>query len=192
MNIKIRLWRRPVTSLLWLLVCGAVSAFLLLGISLWYSTSRLSRTLDENHTAIAVRTDPSSIGEPRYFTQEDKAFFENMDSVKAVRSHTVSAAVSPSFSPVTEINKNRSFRSNGNPLPYCLTSFIVYMNNVEERNNALYLDMILGRTMLISEGTTPIRRDTRDPYSIRVRMSRPPSSVPKGCAAALASVIKLK
>ncbi|MBQ4383192.1 MAG: hypothetical protein II795_01800 [Firmicutes bacterium] len=151
MNIKIRLWRRPVTSLLWLLVCGAVSAFLLLGISLWYSTSWLSRTLDENHTAIAVRTDPSSIGEPRYFTQEDKAFFENMDSVKAVRSHTVSAAASPSFSPVTEINKNRSFRSNGNPLPYCLTSFIVYMNNVEERNNALYLDMILGRTMLISE-----------------------------------------
>ena len=29
MNIKIRLLRRPVTSLLWLLLCGAVSAFLL-------------------------------------------------------------------------------------------------------------------------------------------------------------------
>lgn len=154
MNTKIRLFRRPVTSLLWLLVCGAVSAFLLFGISLWYSTSRLSRTLDENHTAIAVRTDLSSTGEPRYFTQEDKAFFEKMDSVKAVRSHTVSAAASPSFSPVTEINKNRSFRSNGNPLPYCLTSFIIYLKNVEERSNALYLDMILGRTMLISDDYT--------------------------------------
>ena len=151
MNIKIRLLRRPVTSLLWLLLCGAVSAFLLLGISLWYSTTRLSRTLDENHTAIAVRTDPSSTGEPRCFTLEDKAFFENMDSVKAVRSHTVSAATSPVFSPVTEINKNRSFRSNGNPLPYCLTTFIIYLNNVEERNDALYLDIILARTLLIGE-----------------------------------------
>ena len=151
MNTKIRLLRRPVTSLLWLVLCAAVSAFLLSGISLWYSTSRLARTLDESHTAIAVRTDQSIVGEPRYFTQADKEYFEAMDSVKAVRSHTVSAATSPSFTPLIEINRARSFRFNGNPLPYCLSTFLVQVSRIEERSDVLYLDLVLGRTMMIGD-----------------------------------------
>ena len=108
MNAKIRLLRKPVTTSLWLILCAAVSAFLLMGISLWYSTGQLSRTLSESHTAIAVRTDQSIVGEPRYFTQADKEWFEGLDSVKAVRSHTLSAAVSPSFSPLVEISRFKS------------------------------------------------------------------------------------
>ena len=39
------------------------------------------------------------------------------------------------------------------------------------------------RNRLISEGTTPIISDTREPYSIRVKTSLPPSSVPNICLA---------
>lgn len=151
MNTKIRLLRRPVTSLLWLVLCAAVSAFLLMGIALWYSTSRLAKTLDESHTAIAVRTDQSAVGEPRFFTEADKTYFEQMDSVKAVRSHTVSAATSPSFSPLVEISRFFSFRPNGNPMPYCQAAFIVQVSDKEEYNNVLYLEMSVGRVMLIGD-----------------------------------------
>lgn len=119
MNNRIRLFRKPLTSLLWLLLSAAVSAFLLSGLCLWISTSQLARSLDASHTAIAVRTDEPLTGEPRRFTQADKAFLEAMEEVKAVRSHTISAAASPSFTPLVEIDRFQSFSSKGSPLPYC-------------------------------------------------------------------------
>ena len=79
----------------------------------------LARKLDASHTAIAVRTDEPLTGEPRRFTQADKACLESMEEVKAVHSHTISAACSPSFSPLVEIDRFQSFRSKGTPLPYC-------------------------------------------------------------------------
>ncbi|MBQ4424436.1 MAG: ABC transporter permease [Lachnospiraceae bacterium] len=151
MNIKLRLLRRPITSSLWLLLCAAVSAFLLVGLSLWYSTTRLSRTLDESHTAIAVRTDPSIAGDPRYFTQADKDWFEALPSVKAVRSHTVSAAVSSSFSPLIEINRAKSYRSSGNPLPYCNAVFIGMVNSLESIRNTLYIHMYIASEWRLGE-----------------------------------------
>ena len=126
MNIRIRLLRKPLTTALWLLLTALMSAFLLVGFSLWFSTSRLAKNLDENAVAVAVRSDQALlvrgktvVPEERYFTQKDKAFLESLDSVKAVRSHTLSAAVIPQLTPVLEMNRYKSYESAGNPLPYC-------------------------------------------------------------------------
>ena len=151
MNAKIRLLRKPVTTSLWLILCAAVSAFLLMGISLWYSTGQLSRTLSESHTAIAVRTDQSIVGEPRYFTQADKEWFEGLDSVKAVCSHTLSAAVSPSFSPLVEISRFNSYRSMGNPLPYCHTVLLGEVYQKEVSQGILYVKFWLGDILLLGD-----------------------------------------
>lgn len=119
MNATTRLFRKPITTTMWFFLCATVSAFLLAGLCLWISTSRLAKKLDASHTAIAVRTDEPMTGEVRRFTQTDKACLESMEEVKAVRSHTISAACSPSFSPLVEIDRFQSFRSKGTPLPYC-------------------------------------------------------------------------
>ncbi len=154
MNIRIRLLRKPVTTGLWLILCTAVSAFLLTGLSLWYSTHRLSAVLNESHTAIAVRTDRSVTGAPRYFTQADKARLESLDSVKAVRSHTLSAAVSPSFSPLIGISRFTSYGSMGNPLPYCHALLLGEVTGKEITQGTLYVQMNLADVLLLGEEYT--------------------------------------
>ncbi|MBP3729618.1 MAG: ABC transporter permease [Lachnospiraceae bacterium] len=151
MNIKTRLFRKPITTSLWFLLCTAVSAFLLVGLSLWFSTSRLSQTLNESHTAIAVRTDQPAAGEKRYFTQADTAYFESLPEVKAVRSHTVSAAFSPSFLPIIEISRAHAYRSNGNPLPYSQAMFLGRLHNIEKTGNILYIHMVVAPEKLLGE-----------------------------------------
>ncbi len=126
MTVRIRLLRKPLTALLWLLLTALMSAFLVVGFSLWSSTSRLAKSLDENAVAVAVRSDQAMIRkaaysapEERFFTQKDKAFLEGLDSVKAVRSHTLSAAVFPSLRPVLNVDRYQTYKAEGNPLPYC-------------------------------------------------------------------------
>ncbi len=126
MNIRIRLLRKPLTTALWLLLTALMSAFLLVGFSLWFSTSRLAENLDKNTIAVAVRSDQALLSrgntvvpEERYFTQKDKSYLESLDSVKAVRSHTLSGAVIPQLTPVLEMSRYKSYESGGNPLPYC-------------------------------------------------------------------------
>ena len=126
MTIRTRLLRKPLTTLLWLLLTALMSAFLLVGFSLWYSTSRLAKTLDENTIAVAVRSDQavikkarSTLAAERYFTQKDKSFLEGLDSVKAVRSHTLSAAVLPTLTPILNIDRYQTYKAEGDPLPYC-------------------------------------------------------------------------
>ena len=126
MNIRIRLLRKPLTTFLWLLLTALMSAFLLVGFSLWFSTFRLAENLDKNTIAVAVRSDQALLSrgkaivpEERYFTQKDKAYLESLNSVKAVRSHTLSGAVIPQLTPVLEMNRYKSYEAAGNPLPYC-------------------------------------------------------------------------
>ena len=126
MSIKLRLLRRPFTTGLWILLCAAMSAFLLVGFSLWYSTEKLYQTLDKSSVALAIRSDQGLIQgserielEERYFTQKDKDYLESLDSVKGVRSHTVSAARSAALSPLIEMqNHFLRYKSAGNPIPY--------------------------------------------------------------------------
>ena len=123
MTVRKRLLRKPFTTALWLLLTAAMSAFLLLGIALYLSTGGMVRDLDENHTAIAARMDPPRLltgeAQKREFTKEDAAWFEGLSSVKALRIHTVSAASSPLFHPLVEMNRHEGWRSNGDRTPYC-------------------------------------------------------------------------
>ena len=123
MTVRKRLLRKPFTTALWLLLTVAMSAFLLLGIALYLSTDGMVRDLDENHTAIAARMDPPRLltgeAQKREFTKEDAAWFEGLSSVKALRIHTVSAASSPLFHLLVEMNRHEGWRSNGDRTPYC-------------------------------------------------------------------------
>ena len=162
MNVKTRLLRKPLTSLLWLLLCAAVSGFLLVGLCLWTSTVRLAKSLDASHTAIAVRTDEPMAGDPRRFTREDKAYFEAMEEVKAVRSHTISAAVSPSFSPLVEISRARSYQSKGNPLPYCNGICLGTVTGTYVSRNVLYVNfagfpLLMGEELVRGEVAQALR-----------------------------------
>lgn len=126
MDISKRLFRKPLTTALWVLLCAAMSAFLLVGFSLWYSTEKLYETLEKNSVALAIRSDQGLIQrsnklelEGRFFTQKDKAFLEGLDGVRAVRSHAVSAAHSAALSPLIEMqNHYMRYKSAGNPIPY--------------------------------------------------------------------------
>ncbi|MBR0135596.1 MAG: ABC transporter permease [Clostridia bacterium] len=121
MDIKKRLFRRPLTTVLWLIMVIIMTVFFTVGGSLWYSSARLAQTLDKSHTAIAVRSDPGIVNttvyhgvkieetEQRTFTQADVDALRAMPSVKEVRSHTLTAGTSESFLPILDINKYRSW-----------------------------------------------------------------------------------
>ena len=127
MDIRKRLLRKPFTTALWCLLCTAVSAFLLVAVSMWLTTDRMARQLDQSHTAIAARIDPRGHYEgpvtDRHFTKEDAEQFLRLKGVKTLHLHTVSAAASPLFHPLIEMNRHRSFQGNGDCRPYCNAVF---------------------------------------------------------------------
>lgn len=112
MDIKTRLTRRPVTTVLWTLLVTAMTVFLCVGTALWYSSANLFQTLDEYHSAVAYRLDRTSQYVPgtgenghwnvtdRSLKEEQVAELEAMDSVKKVHFHTLSGGYSPSFESV--------------------------------------------------------------------------------------------
>lgn len=130
MDILKRLFRKPVTTLLWLLFVLVMTGALTLGSALTFSSEKLAKQLDSSHTAIAVRTDPAAdplaardnedydVLSIRSFTKEDAAYFEGLDTVKAVRSNTLTAASSPSFRPYFEVRSATSWRAQGYIYPY--------------------------------------------------------------------------
>ena len=111
MDLRTRLTRRPVTTILWTLLVSAMALFLSVGTALWYSSANLFATLDEYHSAVAYRLDRSVQYVPGtdgngYFNSTDRtlkeeqvAELEAMDSVKDVHFHTLSGGYSPSFEP---------------------------------------------------------------------------------------------
>ena len=112
MDIRIRLTRKPVTTVLWTLLITAMAVFLSVGTALWYSSANLFKTLDEYHSAVAYRLDRSVQYVPgtndnghwnltdRTLKEEQVAKLEAMDSVKDVHFHTLSGGYSPSLEPV--------------------------------------------------------------------------------------------
>ena len=106
LDIRKRLFRKPLGMLLWLLFVPLMTGFLTASSILWYSTSQLAASLNKSHTAIAVRTDPGIVVHPRkrnaewevdfrQFTEKDVQTLSAMEGVKAVRSHTLTGGSSP-------------------------------------------------------------------------------------------------
>ena len=125
MDGRTRLVRTPKTTALWILLTAVMTAFLTVAVSLWLSAAQLAKTVDEHHTAVAVRTDRAVTGtyidggysysmSSRTFSQEEIDWLNGLDSVKAVRIHTLSGAYSPDFEPVLGIRKERSWSGDGN------------------------------------------------------------------------------
>lgn len=129
MTVWKRLTRKPLTTLLWLVFAALMTGFLSAAAALWYSTEKLSDSLDKSHTAIAVRSDPGSVivrsgkdlsvsGDTRSFTVKDVEAIESLPGVKAVRIHTVAGCSSPAFHPFIDIRRELGWRSSDDSSPY--------------------------------------------------------------------------
>ncbi len=145
--------------LLWLLFVTLMTGFLTASSTLWYSNAQLAAALDKSHTAIAVRTDPGIVVHPRkrsaewevdfrQFTEKDVQALFAMDGVKAVRSHTLTGGSSPAFLPITEIQREFSWRANGDISPYYNAVFsgrLVKKSKGTMRTEYMYQTFIDGR-----------------------------------------------
>lgn len=132
MNVKRRLFGKPLSTIIWILLVMIMTGFLTVGCLLMFSTKKLADSLDKSHIAIAVRTDPAypatgyeaeNREKTHAFTLEDKAYFESLSSVKAVHNNTLSGASSPVFEPITGLNKWLHWSSNVSIYPY--SNFII-------------------------------------------------------------------
>lgn len=162
MNVARRLLRKPASTLLWTALTALMTAFLIFAFSLWFSSARLSEALDRSHTAIAVRTDPGMnkrktengvewVIDKRSFTEADAACFSSMDSVTAVRNHTLSAASSASFHPIVGLNKDLSWVTNGTMQPYNHTVVCGTVTRIASLDSKLCLVMKPEAFLLVPE-----------------------------------------
>ncbi len=127
MDIRKRLTRRPLTAIFWLLLTAVMALLIGAGGALMYASGSLSEIMDDYHTSIAVRTDmahwegQSSFGatwesENKSFYQQDVEYFLNTPYVEDIYFHTVSAAYSPSFSPVAAASVYSEFSESYNQI----------------------------------------------------------------------------
>ncbi len=126
-----RLFRKPFTTVIWVLIVALMTGFLTVGSTLYYSSAGLAKTLDANHRAIAVRSDPSVRTtkiyrsglrreeiEKRTFTKDDAQSLLKLPGVKAVLSHTLTGCTSESLSPVLGLNRYMGWTTEENADPY--------------------------------------------------------------------------
>lgn len=115
MDIRTRLFRRPITTVLWTVLLIAMALLVGVGSALSYSTQNLLPMLDENHTAIALRTDRASESidtdkgviwtmESKFFTQEDYDYFMSLDSVQDIYFHSLTGGYVPELMPVLALS----------------------------------------------------------------------------------------
>ena len=131
MDIKIRLTRKPLTTVLWVILTAAMTLLLSVGAAMLYSSESLTGILDGYHTSIAVRTDRwhseeeivlyngnvldngvvfyNTTFEDKAFDEQDAAYFESLDCVEEVYFHTMSAAYCPQFEPVMSAGRLDGF-----------------------------------------------------------------------------------
>ena len=153
MTVEKRLLRKPLTTVLWTLLCAFMSTVLLSGFLMWFSVNRMMTETDRNHTAIGARIDPP-IGageENRQFTKADAAWFSSLDSVKAVRTHTVSAASAKDFHPVVELFRHQHYIGNGDRRPYCNIALIGTVNECYADIGYLYLEIRPEEILLMND-----------------------------------------
>lgn len=110
MNIKIRLTRKPFSTILWLVLVTAMTVLLCAGAGLWYSSEQTAAIIDELHSTVAYRTDieytitDTENGRrwsftPRNTTIPDQQLLAGLDCVEAVYENTLTGGYSPQFSP---------------------------------------------------------------------------------------------
>ena len=115
MDIRTRLFRRPITTVLWTVLLIAMALLVGVGSVLSYSTQNLLPMLGENHTAIALRTDRASESidtdkgviwtmESKFFTQEDYDYFMSLDSVQDIYFHSLTGGYVPELMPVLALS----------------------------------------------------------------------------------------
>ncbi len=162
-TVKKRLLRRPGTTVLWLLLCVVMTAFLTVAVSLWLGARSLARAVDEKHTAIAVRTDRVVRGtyerwgytvagisfsvEDRSFEQAELDWLNAQPSVKVVRIHSLTGGYSEDFESYLGVRRELSFRTPEDPMSYrrCIAAGTV-----------LQLDQFTGRFLLGVERLTAL------------------------------------
>lgn len=110
MDTKIRLTRKPMTTVLWVILTAAMALLLSVGAALLYSSGSLAGILDKYHTSIAVRTDRATYAieeeEGVHWQFEDKALTQSdvdqlmaMDSVEDVYFHSLTGGYCPQLKP---------------------------------------------------------------------------------------------
>lgn len=162
MDIRKRLFRTPVTTVLWFLIIVLMTGFLTVGSTLYYSSETMTKRLDEQNTAIAVRTDPEVLMDgyiptvERRFTSADVAALEALDSVKAVRNHTLTVGFCESFLPITDTNKYMSWRSPGVMEPYYNMVLSGTVTGTKLRENRLVIWVRIEEALLINRELQPL------------------------------------
>ena len=110
MDTKIRLTRKPLTTVLWTILVAAMALLLSVGAAMMYSSGSLAGILDQYHTSIAVRTDRATYSievengarwefEDKSLTQSDVDQLLALDSVEDVYFHTLTGSHCPQLTP---------------------------------------------------------------------------------------------
>lgn len=116
MDTKTRLFRRPLTTILWSILIIAVSLLVSIGSALRYSSENLLPILDGMHTSVAMRTDRASESietdrgaiwtmEPKYFTQDDYDYFMGLEEVKDIYFHSLTGGYIPELLPALGVQE---------------------------------------------------------------------------------------
>ena len=112
MDIQKRFFRRPVSTVVWLILLAAMALLIGVGGALWYSSGNLPNVLDEYHTTVALRADRAytisgaeGFGgvfdyEDYHLMQEDLEYLQSLDSVEMVDLRTLTGAYSPELTSV--------------------------------------------------------------------------------------------
>lgn len=162
MDIRKRLFRTPVTTVLWFLIIVLMTGFLTVGSTLYYSSDTLIKRLDEQNTAIAVRTDPEVLMDgyiptvERRFTSADVAALEALDSVKAVRNHTLTGGYCESFLPITDTSKHLNWRSPGVMEPYYNMVLSGTVTGTDLQENSLIIGVRIEEALLVNCELQPL------------------------------------
>ncbi len=111
MNLQIRLFRKPFTTVLWVTLVTAMTVLLCIGGALWFSSESVAGIIDDMHKTVAYRTDRATTRtetatgmsythEDKTLSQSSRKLLESLDCVKGIHTHTLTGGYSPSFKPL--------------------------------------------------------------------------------------------
>ena len=119
MNAKIRLFRKPVTTVSWLAVLTAMALLLGIGANMLHSAQSLLDIIDQHHTTIAVQTlepglTPAGNWNKLSATLSEKEIYEleNLDCVKDVDMRMLTGAYIPELSARLALAKGYGTQTN--------------------------------------------------------------------------------
>lgn len=123
MRISIRLFRKPLFTIIWVLILTITVLFLNLGINLYYSSIKTDAVLSSKYTTVAVPVPMDKISRfengkegvtiknAQYPTKEEIGQISSMNSVEFFDVRRINAAYSPRFAPVISIQTEGAYKS---------------------------------------------------------------------------------